>query len=118
MLRSLKAVHGYGVRATDGAIGKVRDFFFAEDDVWEIRHLVADTRNWLPARKVLVSPHWLVGPIDWVERTVKVFMTRDQIRTSPAFDPETPVNREYEVRLYDFYGRPGYWAKPRQALEK
>ena len=26
----------------------------------------------------------------------------------PLFDSEAQVNREYEVRLYDFCGRPGY----------
>jgi hypothetical protein len=25
------------------------------------------------------------------------------------YDPSGPVNREYEARLYDFYGRPVYW---------
>lgn len=84
----------------------------------EIRYLVVDTRNWLPGRKVLISPRWLAGPIDWADRTVKVFMTKVQIENSPLFDPEAPVNREFEVRLYDFYGRPGYWLRPQETQEK
>lgn len=116
-LRSVREVTGYHIQASDGRIGHVEDFV-AEDDVWEIRYLVVDTRNWLPGRKVLISPQWLVGPIDWAERTVKVFMTKLQIENSPLFDPEAPVNREYEVRLYDFYGRPGYWLRPQETLEK
>jgi stress response protein YsnF len=36
-------------------------------------------------------------------------MTRDQIKNSPEFDPAAPVNRAYEERLFDYYGRPKYW---------
>jgi hypothetical protein len=36
-------------------------------------------------------------------------MSKDSVRNSPEFDPREPVNREYEVRLYDYYGRPKYW---------
>ncbi len=31
---------------------------------------------------------------------------KDQIRNGPEFDPEKPVNQEYEIRFYDYYGRP------------
>jgi hypothetical protein len=30
---------------------------------------------------------------------------------SPEFDPSAPVNRAYELRLYDCYGRPKYWTQ-------
>jgi stress response protein YsnF len=33
-------------------------------------------------------------------------LTSDQIENSPEYDPALPVNREYEVRSYDFYVRP------------
>jgi hypothetical protein len=32
-------------------------------------------------------------------------LTGDQTENSPAYDPALPVNRGYEVRSYDFYGR-------------
>ena len=37
---------------------------------------------------------------------------RESIRNSPAFDPGAPVNRDYEERLYDYYGRRKYWEEP------
>ena len=40
---------------------------------------------------------------------VGVEMTRDRIQASPEYDPSQPVNRAYEEKLYDFYGRPKYW---------
>ena len=26
--------------------------------------------------------------------------------------PRAPVNREYELRMFDYYGRPTYWQAP------
>jgi hypothetical protein len=40
---------------------------------------------------------------------VEVDLSRDSIENSPEYDPSAPINEEYEMRLYDFYGRPKYW---------
>jgi hypothetical protein len=106
-LRSAQEVNGYHIQATDGEIGHVEDFII-DTGAWLLRYLVIDTRNWLPGRKVLVSPDWLEG-ISWSERIVKANLTQEEIKDSPEFDSRQPVNREYEVRLYDYYGRPAYW---------
>ena len=55
MLRSMKDLEGYEIRATDGPIGHVEDFYF-DDAAWVIRYLVVDTGTWLSGRKVLISP--------------------------------------------------------------
>jgi hypothetical protein len=107
-LRSVNEIKGYNIQATDDEIGHVEDFI-VDDETWTIRYLVVDTRNWLPGKKVLVSPLWL-GEVDFSNRTVKVELTRTEVQNSPEYNPGTPVNREYEERLYDFYGRPRYWA--------
>jgi hypothetical protein len=106
-LRGVKEVIGYTIEATNGDIGHVEDFIL-QDDVWMIRYAVVDTRNWLPGQKVLVSPLWITA-IRWDERTVHVDLTREAIKSGPEYDPAQPVNRDYEVRLYDFHGRPKYW---------
>ncbi len=106
-LRSADEVRGYHVQTTDGSKGHVDDFII-DDASWQVRYLVVDTRNWLPGRKVLVSPSW-VGEVRWTERTVQVQHTSDEIKNAPEFDASAPVNRTYERRLYDFYGRPAYW---------
>lgn len=106
-LRSSHEVIGYHIQARDGEIGHVDDFI-AEDDTWIIRYLVVDTRTLLPGKKVLVAPTW-VEKVDWVGRSVQVDLSRETIKDSPEFDPSAPVNRRYEVRLYDYYGRPKYW---------
>jgi len=106
-LRSVREVSGYHIQASDGGIGHVEEFIVNDSD-WFIRYMVIDTRNWLPGRKVLVSPGW-IEQISWSESKVFVDLSRDMIKKSPEYDPSAPVNREYEERLYDFYGRPKYW---------
>jgi hypothetical protein len=108
MLRSLKDLEGYKNEATDGAIGRVDDLI-GDDATWVVRYLVVATHKWWPGRKVLIAPPWLVGPISWSERKVKIILTRESIRNSPEYDPAAPVNRDYETKLYDYYGRPSYW---------
>lgn len=106
-LRSTKEVMKYRIRAIDGEIGHLEDFIL-DDEIWTIRYLVIDTRNWLPGKKVLVAPGW-IKRIDWAGAQVHVELVQESIEKSPEYDPSSPVNREYEERLYDFYGRPKYW---------
>jgi hypothetical protein len=106
-LRSSREVIGYHIQARDGEIGHVEDFI-ADDDAWMVRYMVIDTHNWLPGKKVLIVPAW-AKEIDWVEKKVHIDLKRDTIKAGPEFDPSEPVNREYEIRFYDYYGRPIYW---------
>jgi sporulation protein YlmC with PRC-barrel domain len=106
-LRQTREVIGYHIHANDGDIGHVEDFIF-DDKTWIIRYMVIDTRNWLPGKKVIVSPEWITD-IDGEESKVYVNLSQAEVRNSPEFDPSAPVNREYETRLYDYYGRPKYW---------
>ena len=107
-LRSTKEIIGYKIHAEDGEIGHVEDFIVHVDD-WIIRYVVIDTRNWLPGRKVIIPPDWWIKDISWADSEVVVNVKREAIKNSPEFDPTEPVNREYETRLYDYYGRPKYW---------
>jgi hypothetical protein len=106
-LRSLNEVTGYGIHAADGEIGKVGDFIL-DDELWAVRYLVVDTHKLLPGRKVLVALDW-VHRLSWSDRTVHVDLTREKVKQSPEYEPSSAVNREYEARLYDYYGRPKYW---------
>jgi hypothetical protein len=36
-------------------------------------------------------------------------MTREQIEQAPEYDPAHLVDRAFEERLFEHYGRPGYW---------
>jgi sporulation protein YlmC with PRC-barrel domain len=103
-LRSAREVEGYHVAATDGEIGHVEDFFIDDKD-WAIQLLGIDTRNWLPGRKVVISPRWLHG-IDWTRRKVQVDLTRQEVKDSPEYDPALVPEETYLEQLAAHYGRP------------
>ncbi len=110
MHRSTRELLKYHIRASDGEIGRCKDFLF-DDQAWVIRYLVADTRKWLPGRKVLVPPQSLKKP--HVEnRLLPVEHTKEEIRQSPPLDADEPVSRKYEKKWFDYYRLPYYWVGP------
>ncbi len=106
MLRSINDLQGREIRATDGEIGSVDQFFF-DDETWTIRYLVVDTGHWVPGRQVLVSP--IALGTAWVAEVLNVSLTREQIKNSPGIDTDKPVSREHEAEHRDYYGYPIYW---------
>jgi sporulation protein YlmC with PRC-barrel domain len=107
-LRSIQAVSGYNIQATDGEIGHVEDFVI-DDETWAIRYLIIDTKNWWPGNKVLISPRW-AERVSWDENKVFVNLTREKIKQSPEFTDESLLSRNYENALHKHYKLPGYWA--------
>jgi len=101
-LRSARAVGRHYIEVLDGDIGHVEDFLI-DDNGWRIRYLVADTRNWLPGRKVIVSLS-RIREIDWALSSVRVALTREAIRSAPEFDESQPIAGEYLERLETHYG--------------
>jgi sporulation protein YlmC with PRC-barrel domain len=108
-LRSSYAVEGYHIQALDGEIGHVKDYII-DDETWEIHYLVVDTRNWLPGRKVLISPKWIES-VSWDQSKVFVNLSKDAIKESPEYSEEILLSREYETKLHGHYNRVGYWVK-------
>jgi hypothetical protein len=108
MLRNVQQLDGYAIRATDGVIGHVKDFYF-DDEAWVVRYLVVDTGNWLSSREVLISPIALSTPVS-SERVLPAALTKDQVRNSPDIDTRKPVSRQYEMEFFGYYGYyPHYW---------
>jgi sporulation protein YlmC with PRC-barrel domain len=106
-LRSTQEVSSYHIAATDGEIGHVDDFIIDEDS-WTIRYIAIDTRNWLPGKKVLVSPRW-ISSIDWAQSKVHVNLSREGVKQSPEYDSSKSISYDYETLLHRHYGQPGYW---------
>ena len=105
-LRSTAAVTGYHVHAVDGGIGHVEDFLVDATD-WGIRYLIVNTRNWWIGRQVLVSPY-AITKIEWLERQIRLDISRDQVKTSEPWTPSDYIDRAYEEQLHKHYGWPGY----------
>jgi hypothetical protein len=90
-LRSVEAVTGYHIHASDGEIGHIEDFL-VEDTDWSIHDLIVDTKNWWPGKKVLISPRW-IREIDWMDNMVKLNVDRERVQDSPAYDVPTKLDR-------------------------
>jgi uncharacterized protein YrrD len=102
MLQSIHERYGEKLRATDGEVGHVRDFYF-DDKTWHVRYLVADTGGWLTGRLVLISPH-AFGHLYPEGKVLLVNLTRKQIEESPSIDEHKPVSRQQEEEYHRYYG--------------
>lgn len=101
-LRSIAAVSGYHIHASDGEVGHVEDFLLDDTD-WSIHYLVVDTKNWWPGKKVLISPR-SAGKVDWKSRLVNLDVDREKVKGSPIYDATTIVDRAYEGHFHSYYG--------------
>lgn len=106
-LRSINEVIGYHIQCMEGTIGHIDDLIL-DTESWSMRYVVIDTRNWFPGKKVIIAFDWITH-FTWEDRKAHVDLTRKQIKNAPIYDSHLPVNRAYEIQLYDFYGRPTYW---------
>lgn len=107
-LRSANEVAGYRIHARDEDIGHIENFLL-EEDSWLIRYLIVDTSNWMPgSKRVIVNPNW-VESVDWADHSVIIKMTKEQIESSPEYNPHLPIYRDYEKSIFDHYKFPYYW---------
>ena len=107
MLLTSQELEKYTIKAIDGEIGHVEDFYF-DDESWVVRYLVVDAGSWLTSHQVLVSPVF-IHDANWVERTLPVSITKDQVRHSPGINIDQPVSRQNEDQYMGYYGYPNYW---------
>lgn len=106
-LFSTHDVIGHRVQASDHEIGHIEDFII-DDETWAIRYLVINTMNWLPGKRVLISPKW-IERVSWTEMKVFVNLLKETIKEAPEYDDNVPITREYEDKLYQHYNYKGYW---------
>lgn len=107
MKRNIKSLTGFTMGATDGEIGKVKEFYF-DDYTWTIRYLIVETGSWLNHRKVLISPEALLKP-DWEKEVFPINLTKEKIKNSPDIDTKQPVSRQHEIEMYEYYPWTSYW---------
>lgn len=96
--RGRSMLDGYHVEATDGAIGTIDE---ASSEVGDA-YLVVDTGPWIFGRKVLL-PAGTVQHVDHLERKVYVDRTKDQIKESPEYDPDTFSSPDYRSQVGRYY---------------
>ena len=101
-LRSIAAIIGCHIHASDGEIGHVEDFL-VDDAGWNIRYIKVDTRNWWPGERVLILPY-SVREIDWPGRLVYVDVSRQKIKNATPYNPSVTVDGAYEEKFLTYYG--------------
>lgn len=98
--RSADALDGFELEATDGDIGKV------DEATYEVgsSYIVVDTGPWILGRKVLL-PAGVIDRIDLDNRKVQFRLTKDQIKNSPEFDPDSEdfLSEPYRERIGSYY---------------
>ncbi len=110
MLTETTHLKDFVIRATDGELGTVDQFYF-DDETWAIRYLTVETGGWLGGRPVLISPISVVHT-DWQAKRLDVALTKKQVENSPNIDTHQPVSRQHEAEYLGYYGYPYYWGGP------
>jgi hypothetical protein len=105
-LQSLYDVTGYHILANDGEIGHLENAL-VDDGTWTIRYLIVDTSNWWVGKHVLLSPYAVKG-VNLADQQIAVEVRREQVESSPPWEPAEVINPDYEKRLHNHYGWRGY----------
>jgi hypothetical protein len=107
MLIRLSELKNFQLRATDGDIGRCRDFLF-DDEYWAIRYMEANTSKWLLGQRVLISPKALQSadlPADRIELNI----SKKQVEEAPGIEQDQPVSRQYEQAYANYFKHGFYW---------
>jgi len=83
-------VIGSYVRTADGWAGHVEDLLI-DGGTWAVSHIIIDTVNWWPGKKVMAPREWL-AEVDTVQRVLRVTRTRAEVRDCAVFDPNVSVS--------------------------
>jgi len=91
-----KSLHGFGVVALDGDVGKV------DEATYEVgaSYIVVDTGPWIFGRKIVI-PAKAIARLDIPGEKVYLRLKQGQIENAPAFDDSAdPSRRREEIDAY------------------
>lgn len=106
-LRRIRELTELTILATDGELGSVQELYF-DDRTWVVRYLVLKAGGWLFGREVLLAPEAVRG-IDDANRTMKIALTKEQIKQAPPIETAKPLSREYEEAYFRHFQWAPYW---------
>jgi sporulation protein YlmC with PRC-barrel domain len=98
MLHKAKDLQGDAIHAEDGEVGSVDDLYFNEED-WDVRYLLVNTRRWIPGGKYLVSPIAIARECT-LEGDIRIDLTREQISRCPTSAADANLRSSAEVMGY------------------
>lgn len=74
------------------------DDFIVDESTFQTRYLVIDTSNWMGGKWVAVSPE-SVTDVDWANQSLKMNLTREEIRNSPSLEEANVPSHELTPRF-------------------
>jgi sporulation protein YlmC with PRC-barrel domain len=98
MLHRAKDLQGDAIHAEDGEVGSVDDLYFDEEE-WDVRYLLVNTRRWIPGRMYLVSPI-AIDRESPIEGDIRIDLTREQISRCPTSAADANLRSSAEVIGY------------------
>jgi hypothetical protein len=96
MLRTMDDLEDYSVAATDGSVGRVKDFYF-DDESWVIRYFLVEAGAWLASHKVLIPTLFIRAP-NWFNRLLPVSMSRQEVAERQDMDTRRPLRGDHPLR--------------------
>ena len=96
MLRTMDDLEDYSVGATDGSVGRVKDFYF-DDEFWVVRYFLVEAGAWLAGRKVLIPTLSIRAP-NWFNRLLPVSMTRQEVAERQDMEAGRPTRGNPHLR--------------------
>jgi hypothetical protein len=91
-------------------LGKIDDVIF-DSSSGELAYLVIDTGGWLSSNRFLVPARQIITDTEGDERNFRVNLTKDQIKTFPAYDEKQLIDEsgfgKYEKDYSKAYGLTG-----------
>lgn len=96
-LRSVQAVTGYSIQATDGELGTVRSFM-VDDKTWIIGELVAETGHWYSGKEILI-PADRVTRISYEESKVYVNLAKADLQATGKNEVASPGGSNSATRV-------------------
>ena len=67
--------------------------FIVDDENWTLPYMVVETGNWLPGKKLLISPQRITS-VNWFDASVYLDRMQDSIKNSPDLDSLNPDSNE------------------------
>lgn len=107
MIIAAKDIYGTPVEGSDCRAGTLYDLLF-DDQTWRLRHLVVSTDRLFLGRQVLLAPA-AVEQADWLERRLRLRLTREQVRHSPSVESDLPVARRESAMAAQVLVWEAYW---------
>jgi len=88
-------VIGHHIHSENIRIGNIEDFII-DDETWVIHYLIIDAQNWLPGKKVIVSPKW-IEHISWKESKVFIHLPQKNIKLLPEYSEESMMMDNFSI---------------------